>query len=165
MTDRPLEIERKFLLRKLPDLEHVPSVEIRQGYITAPQDTTEVRLRQSGEGHFLSVKGGAGLVRSEREVTISAQQFQLLWPETTGRRIEKTRYKGQLPDGLTYELDVYAGSLERLFTVEVEFPSEANANAFSVPDWFGKDVTLDKRYRNKSLAVADHETIKALLNG
>lgn len=163
MTDRPLEIERKFLLRSLPDLAGVPAVAIRQGYVTAPQDSVELRLRQSGERYFLSVKGGEGLVRTEREVAISPEQFDALWPETLGRRIEKTRCKGKLPGGLAYDLDIYAGVLEPLMTVEVEFPSEAEAHAFVPPDWFGADVTADGRYRNKALAVATAGAVKALL--
>jgi CYTH domain-containing protein len=38
--------------------------------------------------------------------------------------------------------------------VEVEFPSEAAARAFVPPDWFGEDVTGDRRYRNRTLALA-----------
>ncbi|MDS9469197.1 CYTH domain-containing protein [Paracoccus sp. MBLB3053] len=163
MTDRPLEIERKFLLDDLPDLNGVPRVEIRQGYITALQDTTEVRLRQSGEDYFLSIKGGEGLVRTEREVTITAEQFEALWPETAGRRVEKTRCKGRLPGGLAFDLDIYSGVLAPLLTVEVEFSSESAAEAFSPPAWFGKDVTLDKRYRNKALAVMGADALVELM--
>ncbi|MTH62251.1 CYTH domain-containing protein [Paracoccus litorisediminis] len=162
MTDRPLEIERKFLLRILPDLDGVPSAEIRQGYVTSSEDSIELRLRQSDKNHFLSIKGGEGLVRSEREVAITAAQFEALWPETEGRRVEKTRFKGGLPGGQTYDLDIYAGTLKSLMTVEVEFPSEAAAEAFVPPDWFGMDVTLDKRYRNKALAVVDSEMLAKL---
>lgn len=163
MTDRPLEIERKFLLVSLPDLEGVASVEIRQGYVTTPEDRTELRLRQAGGSYFLSIKGGEGLVRSEREMKITVEQFETLWPETTGRRIEKTRFKGGLVGGLVYELDIYAGPLTSLLTVEVEFPSEQAAGAFIPPDWFGEDVTLDKRYRNKALASADAQALRILL--
>ena len=164
MTSRPLEIERKFLLRALPDLEGLAVATIRQGYVSAPQDATEVRLRQSDDRHFLSIKGGEGLVRSEREIAITTEQFAALWPETLGRRVAKRRWKGQLPGGLTYELDIYEGALSPLMTVEVEFASETEANAFVPPQWFGADVTLDKRYRNKALAVADAEMIGKLLD-
>ncbi|WP_134681803.1 CYTH domain-containing protein [Paracoccus ravus] len=163
MNVRPQEIERKFLLRALPDLAGISAVAIRQGYVTAPQDSTELRLRQAGERHFLSVKGGEGLVRTEREVPLTAEQFEALWPETRDRRVEKTRYKGAVGGGLVYELDIYEGALKGLMTVEVEFTSEAEAVAFLPPDWFGKDVTLDKRYRNKALAVADAATLEALV--
>ena len=54
---------------------------------------------------------------------------------------------------LTVELDVYEGDLDGLVTAEVEFPDEASALAFDAPEWLGRDVTEDKRYGNRVLAV------------
>jgi CYTH domain-containing protein len=34
---------------------------------------------------------------------------------------------------------------------EVEFPSEDEAMAFTAPEWFGEEVTLDKRYHNSEM--------------
>jgi CYTH domain-containing protein len=36
--------------------------------------------------------------------------------------------------------------------VEVEFPDEKTALLFTPPDWFGQEVTQDKRYTNGSLS-------------
>ena len=69
-----------------------------------------------------------------------------------GNIVEKTRYEIPLAGGIVAELDVYHGKLDGLITVETEFESEKQANAFSPPSWFGKDVTTDKRYKNKNLA-------------
>ena len=35
--------------------------------------------------------------------------------------------------------------------VEVEFASEEDTHEFIPPEWFGKDVTFDKRYANKNM--------------
>ena len=51
------------------------------------------------------------------------------------------------------ELDVYHGRLEGLLTAEVEFDAVAAASAFVPPDWLGRDVTDDPRYKNKKLAT------------
>ena len=65
----PREIERKFLVRKLPrDLTTYPNNEISQGYLVSLDDGTQVRLRKSGARFFLTFKRGAGSVREEREV-------------------------------------------------------------------------------------------------
>ncbi|MGE4322665.1 MAG: CYTH domain-containing protein [Sphingobium sp.] len=146
------EIERKFLVGG-PVPQGLPSQAIRQGYLTAPSDSTEVRVRQAGNAWFLTAKSGAGLVREEREIAIGEAQFETLWPATAGRRVEKRRYRGTLPGGLTFELDMFAGALAPLMLVEVEFTSEAEAEAFIPPAWFGEDVTADPRYRNKALAL------------
>ena len=147
------EIERKFLISELPDLNEVKKAVVRQGYLTAPSDSTELRLRQKNDSFFLTLKGSGGLVRVEREAEISEQQFETFWPETEGRRVEKERFTGRLPGGLSFELDVFRGDLSPLRLVEVEFASETEAHEFVPPEWFGADVTEDKRYKNKNMAI------------
>lgn len=147
------EIERKFLVRQRPDLTAAIRSTIRQGYITHPTDAVQMRLRHSNDNYVLTFKSGQGLVRTEREAAITQQQFDTFWPETTGRRLEKTRWRGALPDGLTYELDVFEGALAGLVLVEVEFETEQAANTFQPPAWFGAEVTEDRRYKNQVMAV------------
>ncbi len=147
------EIERKFLVADLPDLSGTEKAVVRQGYLTAPDDSTELRLRQKNDRYFLTLKGSGVLVRVEREAEISAEQFNTFWPETDGRRVEKERFTGQLPDGRVFELDVFQGDLAPLRLVEVEFQTEAEAEAYAPPEWFGADVTADKRYKNKTMAT------------
>jgi len=154
-----IEIERKYLLRAFPDLSGSARKVIRQGYISGAEDQVETRLRQANESYFLTVKTGAGLARGEYEVKLTQAQFDALWPATEGRRVEKTRYTAALPDGLSYELDIFEGHLRPLACVEVEFTSEAAAHAFVAPDWFGEDVTEDKRFKNKALAVTRIEDL------
>ncbi len=147
------EIERKFLVAELPDLSHARKAVVRQGYLTGPDDSTELRLRQKNDQFFLTLKGGGGLVRTEREAEISQEQFETFWPETKGRRVEKERYTAALQGGLSFELDLFLGDLNPLRLVEVEFASETEANNFEPPAWFGTEVTVDKRYKNKMLAI------------
>ncbi|MCA0998408.1 CYTH domain-containing protein [Alloyangia pacifica] len=154
MTDvtEAVEIERKFLVAQLPVLEDLKAKPVRQGYVTQAGDSVELRLREKGGAFFLTLKSEGGLVRMEREIEIDAAQFEALWPATEGRRLEKTRYVGALPDGTGFELDVFTGTLAPLVLVEVEFDSAEAARAFTPPDWFGADVTEDRRYRNRALA-------------
>ncbi|RBW61740.1 CYTH domain-containing protein [Ruegeria sp. A3M17] len=147
------EIERKFLVAELPDLSGADKATVRQGYLTAPDDSTELRLRQKNDRYFLTLKGVGSLVRVEREAEITAEQFETFWPETEGRRVEKERHTGKLPDGRVFELDIFLGNLAPLRLVEVEFDTEAEARAYTPPDWFGTDVTADKRYKNKMMAI------------
>lgn len=146
------EIERKFRVATCPALDGLIAERVRQGYVTDPDDSVELRLRQKGEGHFLTMKSTGTVQRAEHEVAITSGQFDTLWPTTDGRRIEKTRYTGTLSDGWIFELDIFGGALAPLMLVEVEFPTLDEANAFTPPDWFGLDVTADKRFKNKALA-------------
>ena len=147
------EIERRYLVARRPDLSSAVASRVRQGYLTVLDDSTELRLRQKGELFFLTQKGGAGRVREERETELTEAQFATFWPGTEGRRIEKTRWTGQLTDGLAFELDIFEGPLTPLEIVEVEFADEARAEAFLPPDWFGTEVTEVAGYGNKFLAV------------
>ena len=106
------EIERKFLVRKLPeDLTAYPFTELSQGYLVSSDDGLQVRLRKKGYEYTLTYKRGFGNVREEREVTLSAQQFSTLWPATEGKRLIKTRYEIPLGDRVV-EIDFHGAISE-----------------------------------------------------
>ena len=144
------EIERKFLVKSLPAGLHGEKP-ILQGYL-AHDEHMEVRIRQYGDKHFITVKEGGGLKRRETEVEISAQQFQALWPSTEGRRLEKVR---ALVDhgAFRVEVDRYLGALAPLLVAEVEFSSVEESESFVKPDYLGREVTEVEAYKNLSLAM------------
>ncbi|MCB1056546.1 MAG: CYTH domain-containing protein [Acidobacteria bacterium] len=151
------EIERKFLVRELPEgLESYPSKEIVQGYLAVVEEQVEVRVRRKAELFLLTVKrplpGDRGLARDEIEIEISREQFEALWPATAGRRVEKRRYAVPVEGGVA-DVDVYGGDLEGLVTAEVEVPTLEAARAFVPPAWLGTEVTADGRYKNRNLAL------------
>lgn len=145
-----MEIERKFLVESLPNLDRCVKEEILQGYIAK---NPEVRIRQKGSFYFLSIKSNGDLNRKEFETLITLSHFETLWYNFIEEYISKTRYYIELNQHNKAELDIYHDELEGLVTVEVEFNSEEEANSFTPPDWFGKEVTYDKRYKNKNLAI------------
>jgi CYTH domain-containing protein len=146
------EIERKFLIAgDLPaEVRQAPYTPIVQGYLTAGGDP-ELRIRRAGDAHFLTLKAGSGLQRTEEELDIDRARFERLWPMTKGRRIEKVRYRVD-HGGRTIEVDVFDGPNRGLVVAEVEFPSAEQASAWSGPGWLGDDVTDDPAYRNAALA-------------
>lgn len=111
----------------------------------------EIRLRRKGSKHFITIKGGAGLRRREEEIEIPKPTFRGLWPLTRAARIAKRRYR--IPShGHTIEMDVYQGSHRGLITAEVEFDSLRAGRSFQPPEWFGREITGDRRYSNAALA-------------
>ena len=146
-----IEIERKFLPPALPDgLEHYPHKEFLQGYLST---SPTVRVRREGEAYVLTYKGSGLLKREEYNLPLTAESFAHLLEKCDGLRIEKTRYRISLSGTeLTAELDVFHGTLAGLLLVEVEFPDEASARAFTPPAWCGRGVTGDPRYQNSSLS-------------
>lgn len=150
-----MEVERKWLVRDLPPgFDRRPSRPIRQGYLALEPEGREVRLRDDRGRLWLTVKGAGDLSRSEDEIELSPEQFEVLWPLTEGRRIEKVRTECGLGEDAVAEIDVYEGDLAPLVVAEVEFASEEAAGRFESPAWMGEEVTKDARYKNRNLAIA-----------
>lgn len=151
-TEKPMsqEIERKFILDEFPERENLKPIKIRQGYLAiSTTEKTEVRLRQADERYTLTVKKGDGMVRQELETTLTKEQFESLWPGTAGRRIVKQRYV--LTGNYQMEIDVYETPLKGLLIAEIEFETEADANAFIPPSWMKHEVTHLNFMKNKNL--------------
>jgi len=147
-----IEIERKFLLDALPSsLAFARRRAILQGYLAIDGDT-EVRIRRTPAGSTLTIKHGGGEVRIEEELELKERQADALWELTSGRRLQKVRREMRV-DGVDVEVDEYAGPLDGLVVLEVEFVDEAAARAFEPPAWFGREVTGDPAYANRNLSM------------
>ncbi len=152
-----MEIERKYLVAELPDgLEAYPHVEIEQCYLCT-QPT--IRIRRMGEECWLTVKehlttNSSAIHNREEEFALSEVSYLRLRSKCEGRPVVKTRFRIPLEGGLTAELDIFHAEHDGLQIVEVEFPDTDTADSFVPPSWFGKDVSLDKRYRNSHLALS-----------
>jgi len=147
-----LEIERKFLVTKIPEnLSNFPSSKITQGYLLIT-DVAEIRIRNRSGEYTITNKSGTGQSRSEYERKISPKYFTRLSTEIQGKLIKKTRYL--IPyQNTTIELDIYAGDLQGLVVAEIEFNSEETAAKFSPPEWLDAEVTNNESFKNKSLAI------------
>ena len=152
-TPSSREIERKFLLKQLPErLKQARRCVIAQGYLAAEPGGRHVRLRKKGKTASLTFKVGRGAHREEREIKLSAKQFTALWPATVGRRLYKVRY--EMPwKNLLIEIDIYRRKHRGLVVAEVEFPNRTACRKFKAPPWFGREVTGNKRYSNVRLAT------------
>ena len=115
------EIERKFLVKSLPDnFKRARHFTIEQGYLATESAGRQVRLRKAGSVVSLTFKVGRDSHREEREIKLSPKQFAALWPATLGRRLRKVRY--EIPwDNVLIEIDIYRGRHAGLVVAEVEF--------------------------------------------
>lgn len=150
-----MEIERKFLIQTLPEgLEQYPCQRIEQAYLnTSPV----IRIRRKDEQYILTCKGQGLRSREEHELSLTAEEYRNLLAKAEGRIVVKRRYL--IPCGpYTVELDVFEQPVANLLMAEVEFPTEEEADAFSVPLWFGREVTYDPAYTNAALSKNDDTT-------
>ena len=163
-----MEIERKFLLKHIPEnLDTCPDHLIEQAYLcTDPV----VRIRRQDEEYYMTYKGSGMMSREEYNLPLNREAYEHLLPKADGNVISKKRYLIPLSDeeinpeclsllngaSLTVGLDEFAPPFAPLLLAEVEFPDEETANAFQMPDWFSEDVTQDVRYHNSHMSRQCH---------
>jgi CHAD domain-containing protein/CYTH domain-containing protein len=149
-----LEIERKYLLRRLPDLGGRAEIEeIDQGWLPGERLHERLRRVQSGSAtrYFRTIKFGQGVQRTEIEEPATQELFDSLWPLTEGCRVRKRRHKVREGD-LAWEIDEF---LDReLYLAEVELAHVSDRP--KIPEWLApcieREVTDDPRYTNLRLA-------------
>ena len=143
-----MEIERKFLIKDLPkDLTSYPCSQIEQAYLN---ENPVLRIRRKDDDYILTYKSKGMMAREESEFPLTKEAYEHLRAKADGKIISKTRYFIPLAP---IELDVFHGDMEPLIMAEVEFASIEEANVFLPPDWFGQDVTMDRRYHNVNMAL------------
>ena len=145
-----MEIERKSIPKCLPDnLDSYEHHDIQQAYLnTSPV----IRIRKQDEDYFLTYKGSGMMSREEYNLPLNQKSYFHLLTKADGNIITKTRYLIPLFNSLTAELDIFHDIFDGRLLVEVEFNSIEDANSFIPPEWFGEDVTYDKKYHNSNMS-------------
>lgn len=162
-----MEIERKFLLKSLPDnLADYPCRHIEQAYLNVDP---VVRVRKEDDTCYITYKGKGMMAREEHNLPLTTEAYYHLREKADGNIISKKRYliplknpgfKAGFPAPpadytLTIELDVFDEPFSPLILAEVEFGSKEAAEAFVPPDWFWEDVTYCREYHNSYMAMMD----------
>ncbi|MCI8443522.1 MAG: hypothetical protein HFG27_13520 [Provencibacterium sp.] len=145
-----MEIERKFLIDRYPDLPEQERILMRQGYLaTGPAVRVRSEQRQDKEGnpleearYILCIKGKGKLVREEIELPLEPEIFHRLCALLEAPLIEKRLRTYRLPDGHLLECSLVDPGLPcSFFYAEVEFDSREEALSFSPPGFLGKELT------------------------
>lgn len=147
-----MEIERKYFIETLPfDPEQYPFHQIEQAYLcTDPV----VRVRREDDTFYLTYKSRGRMVREEYNLPLTEQAYLHLLEKADGRVLTKRRYLIPIEGTKhTIELDIFSGAYEGLVLAEVEFTTEEEANAFTPPAWFTRDVTFTGEYQNSRLSA------------
>lgn len=147
------EIERKFLV--LSDAWRAAatgSALLRQGYLSSnAKATVRVRTRDDALA-VLTLKGATdGISRAEYEYEIPIEDGRELLAMAEPHVLDKRRYRVPY-QGLTWEVDVFAGRHDGLIIAEVELADEGQV--VPIPAWVGAEVSHDDRYNNASLSRA-----------
>ena len=161
-----LEIERKFLLKNSQILDFLKDagvvfkhLEISQFYTKITQNE-EIRFRSEEDKFIKTIKVGKDLIREENEEFCEKAEFKKALKNRIGRVITKDRYIFRLNNN-PCNIDVFKDGLNGLCTFEIEFSDGNEAVYFKLPPFLEQfcqaDVTCDKRYKNKFLAIHANE--------
>jgi CYTH domain-containing protein len=154
-----MEIEKKFLVTKMPEIkESLGTSVIEQGYLSSEP---VIRIRRLDEQYILTYKSRENVekqdgvcINREEEFPLTKAAYEHLKPKCDGHMIQKERQR--IPyEGYTIELDIFHGKYEGMMVAEVEFATVEEAEKFSKPDWFGKNVSDDYHYSNAFLATGN----------
>ncbi len=155
-TNKGLEIERKFLLKRMPKpMFYDRALEITQYYLPKDEGGYTVRIRETiGNGtrtyHLTKKKYINPTVNEEIEKQIGGGEFNHLKKKAL-TMLSKKRYLYTI-DNLTWEIDEFNGM--RLIIAEIELPSEDYNLKMPevITDVLIKEVSGIKEFYNQELS-------------
>lgn len=151
------EIERKFLIKRMPDLSNLKSV-IYERYYIYRDAVVEMRVQKKGERYEIERKQKINELKSEKsKMEISESEFEAL--KKFGGEII-TREGFFISSNPNVSIKIYHGKYEGLKKVEVEFDSELEANNFQIPDWYGQEITNSIVSRDSKLLDLNSEQFR-----
>jgi adenylate cyclase len=153
------EVERKFLVNKdkLPPIEELDNCNrILQFYLSFEPEVRVVN--RNYEKAEITIKSNDLEARDEFSYLIPVEEADRLLSLKRGLVIEKTRLyfriqKGML-QGYVWEVDIYRGANKGLVVAEIEcnLPSLMGCLDRELPEFIVREVTMDRRFKNSSLA-------------
>lgn len=157
-----MEVERTFLIKKLPDLSQFDCKEIIDFYIPQSDPNPLLRIRKKGEKYELTKKEIiSSSQRIEQNVPLTAIEFAALL-KSDGKETHKIRYTGKW-NGQKVEVDVFKSKLEGLAIADFEFLSKEEAEKFKMPEFCLVEITGNQRLIGGALCGKKYTDIQDAL--
>lgn len=154
------EIERKFFVRKMPDLSGIKPLHYER-YFLKRENGVEERISKVNDKYIYERKTEVSELEREREKKeISEQEFNQL-KEKASEAIIRDRYEISSNPEIT--IQVYQGRFEGLIRAEVEFETEEEAKFFTPLPWMGKEMTSLPIARDSKLLDLNNEEFQECL--
>lgn len=146
------QLERKFWLHYLPNLNLGEGVVIKQGYIIS-DNIGELRLKKAGDEYTITVKTDGKKLRGRWERNLPQHLFDVLWPATEIKQLNKVRHTFK-QNNIELKLDIYHGDHGGLIILEASSSDEEALSHFELPAWASDaiEVTDLLEFKNKVLA-------------
>lgn len=133
-----IEIERKFLIQELPDLEgKIPLCYTR--YFISEDENKQIRVQRKGNRFELETKTKLNELKYRKTKTeISEENFLKLSSKCTKAIIRDSYLFCEQPN---ITLKIYHGTYEGLIRAEIEYDNIKQVENYNLPDWFGTEIT------------------------
>lgn len=162
-----MRIEATFLCRELPkDLAKQTHEKIEQGYLIDSIDP--VRIRKKGNDYSFTRKTMVSpddfSFRDYVSIPVDKAEFEKVW-KLVIKKLTKTRYYYDLGLGSpSMRIDVFEGDLKGLILIEMIFNNDGELRSFVAPDWFGPEITKEKRLTNPAVAGKKFKALKPIID-
>lgn len=141
-----IELEKTFLVRKLPDLKNAKVNELLDIYIPTIAEHPCLRVREKSGEYTITKKqpvhGKDSSEQVEQTIPLTLDEFKE-FSILSGKRVHKKRYTQQFGK-ITMDLDIFLDGLSGLVLVDFEFTEKEEKDLFKMPDWCLADVTQEK---------------------
>lgn len=156
------EIERKFLIKTMPNLTGIEPVRYERYYIRR-EPTVEERVQKKGNIYEYEKKEKISDLESAKEKKqITEVEFNKLKSETNEAIIRDSYLLNSKP---SISVKIYHGKYEGLIRAEVEFDSLDDANTFTPLDWMGDEITNAPIGRDARLLDLAHDEFARVIEG
>ena len=154
------EIERKFLVKTLPDLSG-KTKQVFERYYLYRGKGVDVRIQKVDSTYEFERKSEvSGLGRETQKFEITKEEFEAL-KKKSGEGIIRDSYL--MSENPEVTIKIYHGRFEGLVRAEVEFTSEEDAKKFTSHDWMGEEITDTPLGRDSRLLDLTDKKFKDLL--
>jgi len=154
------EIERKFLVQKIPDLREFKSLNYER-YFLFKNEFVEIRIQKRGDIYEFERKENQNNLSAKKiKFEISEDEFLKL-KENSINSIRRKSYIISRNPNIT--IKVYDEKYCDLIRIEVEFDSELDAKKIVPLEWFGKEITNSNLGRDSKLIDLSKQEILNLI--
>lgn len=157
-----MEIERKFLIKELPDLS--PKEPIRyERYFIKIENGLEERVQKKGDKYEYEIrKTISDIQRTKEKRSITEEEFIEFKKGKENEGIIRDSYLISEKPNIT--IKIYRGRFEGLIRAEVEFNSEEEARDYKPESWMGSEITTSPLGMDSRLLHLTPEEFKSLSN-
>lgn len=153
-----MEIERKFLVKELPDLSGIPLIRYERYYLLISGNTEERIQKTNNRFTFERKTRVDNLTRSTEIKELTETEFEEM---KAGTRKSIIRDSYSLNPSLS--IKVYHGDYEGLVRAEVEFLSTDEAKNYTQEQWMGNEITNSPIGKDSSLLRLDASSVTEII--